>query len=122
MAFFNGGKIRMEISEEEVLKSWKQFFSKGTNWKDFASGMTYQKYLAISDKVHLKKILQMPVHYLEESGQGFLARKEGAVLALSEKLKAVITNPIFAVHFGDIIHYRTMDYYQRRYYKNNKQE
>lgn len=84
--------------------------------------MTYQKYLVISDKMHLKKILQMPVHYLEESGQGFFVRKEGAVLALSEKLKAVITNPIFTAHFGDIIQYRTMDYYQRRYHKNNKQE
>lgn len=76
-AFYNDGKIRMEISEEEVLKSWKQFFSTGTNWKDFASDMTYQKYLAISDKTHLKKILQMPVYYLEGKRLNAYVRKSG---------------------------------------------
>ena len=37
----------------------------------------------ISDKVHLKKILQMPVHFLLESGKGFFVEKEDAVGGLA---------------------------------------
>ena len=33
MAFYNHGNILMEVSEEQLLSSWKEFFSTGTNWK-----------------------------------------------------------------------------------------
>ena len=36
-------------------------------------------------------------------------------LALREELEKVILDPIFVGHVKDVIDYRTMDYYQRRY-------
>ena len=52
MAFYNHGNILMEVSEEQLLSSWKEFFSTGTNWKDLDKNMTIQKYNSISDKEH----------------------------------------------------------------------
>ena len=43
MAFYNHGNILMEVSEEQLLSSWKEFFSTGTNWKDLDKNMTIQK-------------------------------------------------------------------------------
>lgn len=115
MAFYNHGDIRMEVTEQQLLASWKKFFSTGTNWKDLDKDMTYEKYMAISDKEHINKILKMPVHFLQLSGSGFFVRRDGCALALSEKLQDVIDNPVFVDQMRDVIRYRTMDYYQRRY-------
>ena len=115
MAFYNHGDIRMEVTERQLLASWKEFFSTGTNWKDLDKDMTYEKYTAISDKEHINKILKMPVHFLQLSGSGFFVRRDGCALALSEKLQDVIDNPVFVDQMRDVIRYRTMDYYQRRY-------
>lgn len=50
MAFYNHGKILMQVTEQQLLDSWKEFFSTGTNWKDLESGINYERFIAISDK------------------------------------------------------------------------
>lgn len=115
MAFYNHGNICMTVTEEQLLTSWKEFFSIGTNWKDLEAGITYEKYQAIPDKEHMKKILQMPVHFLQESGKGFFVKQDGAALALREDLHDVISSSAFAEQMKDVIEYRAMDYYKRRY-------
>lgn len=115
MAFYNHGDVRMDVSEEELLASWKEFFSTGTNWKDLETGITYERFLNISDQEHIKKILQMPVHFLQESGKGFFVKKDESALSLREELRNVIGDPILAEQMKDVIEYRAMDYYQRRY-------
>ena len=115
MAFYNHGNILMEVSEEQLLSSWKEFFSTRTNWKDLDKNMTIQKYNSISDKEHLKKILSMPGHFLLESGKGFFVKKDGAAIGLREELRPLIDNPVMVCQMKDVIDYRAMDYYQRRY-------
>ena len=115
MAFYNNSDVLMEVSEKQLLSSWKEFFSTGTNWKDLDKNMTLQKYKDISDKDHLKKILAMPVHFLLESGKGFFVRNDEMVLGLREELRPLIDNPVMTQQMKDVIDYRTMDYYQRRY-------
>ena len=115
MAFYNHGNILMEVSEAQLLSSWKEFFSTGTNWKDLDKNMTIQKYNDISDREHLKKIISMPVHFLLESGKGFFVKKDGAAIGLREELRPLIDNPVMVCQMKDVIDYRAMDYYQRRY-------
>ena len=115
MAFYNHGNILMEVSEAQLLSSWKEFFSTGTNWKDLDKNMTIQKYNDISDKEHLKKIISMPVHFLLESGKGFFVKKDGAAIGIREELRPLIDNPVMVCQMKDVIDYRAMDYYQRRY-------
>ena len=118
MSFYNHGDVCMAVSEEQLLASWKEFFSTGTNWKDLEADITYERYQAISDKEHVKKIIQMPVHFLQESGKGFFVKRDGCALALREELKDIICKPAFAEQMKDVIEYRAMDYYQRRYREN----
>ena len=115
MAFYDNSDVLMEVSEKQLLSSWKEFFSTGTNWKDLDKNMTLQKYKDISDKDHLKKILAMPVHFLLESGKGFFVKNDDAALGLREELRPLIDNPVMIRQMKDVIDYRTMDYYQRRY-------
>ena len=115
MAFYNHGNVRMEVTETELLESWKEFFSIGTNWKDLDKGITYEEYCKISDKEHIKKIIQMPVKFLLKSGGGFFVKKEGVVLALRDEMGEMVKNPVLAEQMKDVIEYRAMDYYRRRY-------
>lgn len=115
MAFYNNSDVLMEVSEKQLLSSWKEFFSTRTNWKDLDKNMTLQKYKDISDKDHLKKILAMPVHFLLESGKGFFIKDDDVILGLREELRPLIDNPVMIQQMKDVIDYRTMDYYQRRY-------
>lgn len=70
---------------------------------------------AISDKDHIRKIMQMPVHFLQELGRGFFLKKDGHALALRAELESVIDEPAFVKQVRDVIEYRTINYYQRIY-------
>ncbi len=113
--FYNDGNVRLAVTEEDVLKSWKKFFNNGTNWKDFAPGITYSDYRKMTDKQHLSKAKNMPIRFLTSSGKGFFVEKEGYALAIREDLGGVIDNGAFRKQMKDILEYRTVEYYRRRY-------
>lgn len=114
-SFYNHGDIRMAVTEQEVLASWKEFFDTGTNWKDFEPDITYEAYKNITDRQHLSKAKTMPIHFLKASGKGFFIDKEGFAIALRVELQPCLRNESLALHMKDILEYRTMEYYRRRY-------
>lgn len=114
-SFYNDGNIRLEITEEELLVCWKKFFDRNKNWRDFSEGITYDEYKNMTDKQHLAKARTMPVKFLKASGKGFFIDKDGYALAVREDLQSVIKNDAFRSHMKDILEYRTMEYYRRRY-------
>lgn len=105
----------MAVTEQELLASWKDFFSDGTNWKDLKKEIALEEYRAISDKAHLSNILRNPVKFLKASGRGFFGEREGYPIALVDSLASVVQNPAFVDELKDIIEYRTMEYYRSRY-------
>ena len=114
-SFYNGGDIQLAVKEEEVLAAWKMFFDTGTNWRDFAENISYTEYRAMTDKQHLSKAKNMPIKFLKVSGKGFFIEKEGYAIAIRDDLEEVIKNESFKNHMKDVLEYRTMEYYRRRY-------
>lgn len=57
----------------------------------------------------------MPIRFLKSSGKGFFVERQGYALALCEELRGVIENKALKKHMKDILEYRTMEYYRRRY-------
>lgn len=114
-SFYNQGDIRMAVTDEDVLVSWKEFFDTGMNWKDFSESISYQQYKEMTDRQHLHKAKTMPIRFLKSSGKGFFVEKQGYALALCEELRGAIENKALKKHMKDILEYRTMEYYRRRY-------
>lgn len=123
-SFLTENGMRTEVTDDQILKTWKEFFNQGTNWKDLLSGrentksekdITIQDYRRISDRQHLQNIKKNPVHFLIASGKGLFVEKEGYAIAVRDDLQGVFQNPVFQSHYRDIIAYRTVDYYRRRY-------
>ena len=86
-----------------------------SNMMDFAAGISYADYKAMTDKQHLSKAKSMPVKFLKASGKGFFIEKENYTLAIRDDLAEVIEKEAFQKHMKDILEYRTMEYYRRRY-------
>lgn len=120
MAFYNNGDMRINVTDEQLLVSWKAFFNQNGNWKDLDKNMSYEKYKSISNKAHLKKILTMPVHFLQESGKGFFVKRDGFAISLRSDLEKYVKNQAFVEQVKDIVEYRVMDYYRRRYRENGR--
>ncbi len=114
-SFYNDGDIRLAVKDEDVLGAWKTFFDNGTNWKDFAADVSYVDYKAMTDKQHLSKAKSMPIKFLKASGKGFFIEKDGYAIAIRDDLEEIIRNDAFKKHMKDILEYRTIDYYRRRY-------
>lgn len=114
-SFYNHGNVRTAVTDEDVLKSWKEFFDTGTNWKDLSSDISYADYRKMTDKQHLSKAKSMPIKFLKASGKGFFVDREGHALAIREELSEVVRKEAFRKHMKDILEYRTMEYYRRRY-------
>ena len=114
-SFYNDGDVRLMVTDDELLYAWKKFFDNGTNWKDLAADISYGDYKKMTDKQHLSKAKSMPVKFLKASGKGFFIEKEGYAIAIREDLKEIISNEAFKNHMKDILEYRTMEYYRRRY-------
>lgn len=120
-SFIDGNKIREEVSEEILLKTWKDFYSRNKNWKDLNKATSYEDYKQMTDKVHLDNIKKNPVNFLKQSASNFFVTTSTAPIALADELKGFLKNEKFVLHFKDIIDYRTIDYYSRRYHEENKE-
>ena len=117
-SFYNEGDVRLAVTDAEVVESWKKFFDRGTNWKDFPKVTSYEEYRKITDKQHLSKAKSMPIKFLKASGKGFFIDKDGYALGIRDELADVIKVDAFKHQMKDIIEYRTMEYYRRRYVEN----
>lgn len=95
---YNGGDVRLAVTDADVLYAWKKFFDNGTNWKDFAADISYSDYKAMTDKQHLSKAKSMPIKFLKASGKGFFVEKEAYALAIREDLEEIIDNEAFKNH------------------------
>lgn len=116
-SFYNHGNVRMAVTDDEVLAGWKELFNAGTNWKDLTPDQSYADYKQMTDRQHLSKAKSMPIHYLMASGKGLFVEREGYALAIREDLAEFVQNNVFKRHMKDILDYRTMEYYRRRYAK-----
>lgn len=115
MAFYNDGNMKMEISEEDIYKSYKKFYGMGMNWRDLEKDKNTRDYKEWDLKRCVKEARKNPIKFLMESGKGFFVEKEGYVLGLREELRSVVGLRGMSEQLWDVIEYRMMEYYRRRY-------
>ena len=79
------------------------------------TGVSYSEYKKMTDRQHLSKAKSMPIKFLKASGKGFFIDRDGYALAIREELAGIAENEAFKQQMKDILDYRTMEYYRRRY-------
>lgn len=117
LAFYNGGDIKTAIGEADIYRSYREFYGSANNWKDLERDKGTSDFRTWDQKRCVSEAVKNPVHFLLQSGNGFFVEQESAVLALNPQLHQAVGMPGFARQMKDVIDYRTMDYYRKRYEK-----
>lgn len=118
-AFYNDGEIKLDITEDDVYKSMRQFYSYKSNAVDMLKDKSSKNFKSWQKKQYLSLAKRNPIKFLLKTHGEFFIKKEGYAISLSDELKDYINLDSFKNHFKDIIEYRTLNYYKTRYEKKS---
>lgn len=114
LAFYNNGKVKMQIDEEDIYRCFYEFYHKGSNKVDMLKHESTKAFESWDKKKYVKLAEDNPVHFMLETHSDFFCKKDGAVLALAGDLSEFIGQEAFKTHMKDAIDYRVMSYYRNR--------
>ena len=114
LAFYNEGNIKMEITEEDIYKSFYNFYHKGSNKVDMLKDKSTRNFENWEKKDYIKLAKNNPIKFMLKTHGDFFKEKEENIIALQEDLKEIIKNKSFKEEMKDAIEYRVKDYYRNR--------
>ena len=119
MSLLHDGEVKAAVKMNDVLKSWKSFFAANRNWRDLPSIGSYQEFLQLSDNWHIKKILEMPIKYLQNSQATGIIKlvggSEDILLEFEDRIKTILALPGLYEQLYDVLTYRVQYSYWQRY-------
>lgn len=113
LAFYNDGEMKLTINEDDIYKSFKEFYSNGSNAVDMLRDASTSDYKAWGKKEYVNLARRNPMHFLAQSAPDFFSEKNNQ-FCLDPALAEFLDNPVFIRHFKDIIDYRTRKFYKER--------
>ena len=114
LAFYNDGDMKLKIDDEDLYKSFKEFYSKGSNGVDMLKDKSTSKFKTWDKKQYVSLARKNPVHFLCKSSSEFFYL-DGDYVCLNEELKDYINNKAFIENVKDAIDFRTKEYYKNRF-------
>lgn len=113
LAFYNEGNLKMKINDEDIYRSFKEFYSKGSNGIDLARHKGTSDYENWDKKEYVKLANDNPIKFLSKSSSEFFY-KDGQEFCLNEEIEAFKENKVFLEHFRDAVEFREREFYRRR--------
>lgn len=117
-AFYNKGDIKLNIEEEDIYKSYKEFYNCGYNYKDLLTAKKNKDFLSWDKKRYIYEAKKNPIKFLIKSGKGFFLENQNYIISINKELEKVIQLKSFKEHMKDVIDYRTVSYYKNRWESN----
>lgn len=121
LAFYNDGEIKREIDDDDLYRSFKAFYEKGTNRIDLLRDKATDGAMDWGKSEYVSLARRNPLHFLARTDGEFFYQV-GERFCLAPELGDFVTNPAFVKHFKDIIDYRTKRFYKERLEKLEIQE
>lgn len=114
LAFYNNGNMKLKINDEDLYKSFKEFYSKGSNGVDMLKDKSTSKFKTWDKKEYVKLARKNPVHFLCKSSSEFFYL-DGDYVCLNNDLEQFFNNEEFINSVKDAIDFRTKEYYKNRF-------
>jgi len=114
LAFYNGGKVNMEIDEEDVYRSFYKFYRKGSNKVDMLRHKGTEDFESWDKTKYVRLARENPIRALVRSEGEFFRGSDGALMTLDQDVRDVVGYEKFVGHMRDAIKYRTERYYRER--------
>jgi len=113
LAFYNDGKMKLEIDEDDIYQSFKEFYSHGSNVVDLLKDSSTRNYRDWGKKKYVELARVNPMHFFIRSSPDFFY-EAGNKFCLTQELEAFVNNPTFIRHFKDTVDYRARRFYKER--------
>lgn len=120
LAFYNDGDIKMEISEDDIYKSFYEFYRRGSNKVDMLKDKSTSDFMNWDKKKYISLAKNNPIKFLIKTHSDFFKEKDGCLMALYDDLKDIIGNEAFKKHMKDAIDLRVETYYKNRFFNKEK--
>lgn len=113
LAFLQNGSLQLQIDNDELYRSFLDFYSKGSNGVDLLRDKGTANFKEWGKKEYVKLARKNPVHFLCQSESDFFSKDDQQVYLHSD-LKPYQDNPLFIDHVKDAIDLRTQEFYKTR--------
>lgn len=120
LAFYNDGDIKMEILEDDIYKSFYNFYRKGSNKVDMLKDKGTREFETWDKKKYVSLANNNPIKFLLKTHGEFFKEKEQCLIALQDDLNDIISNEAFKKHMKDSIDFRVESYYKNRFFNRKK--
>lgn len=117
LAFYNNGKMKLEINDDDLYRSFKDFYNKGSNKVDMLRDKSTCKFENWGQKEYVYLARKNPVNFLCKSSSEFFTMKDDKI-CLNENLREYLSNDVFVKNVKDAIDFRTKEYYKNRFKKS----
>ncbi|MBQ3420600.1 MAG: NgoFVII family restriction endonuclease, partial [Romboutsia sp.] len=114
LAFYNNGNMKLKINDDDLYKSFKEFYSKGSNGVDMLKDKSTSKFRTWEKKQYVNLARKNPVHFLCKSSSEFFYL-DGDYVCLNKDLEQFFNNKEFINNVKDAIDFRTKEYYKNRF-------
>lgn len=114
LAFYNYGEMKLEINDDDLYRSFKEFYSKGSNGVDMLKDKSTSKFKTWQQKEYVSLARKNPVHFLCKSSSEFFTIEEDKV-CLNKGLEEFLNNHTFINNVKDAIDFRAKEYYKARF-------
>lgn len=120
LAFYNDGDIKMEISEDDIYKSFYDFYRKGSNKVDMLKDKGTSDFMNWDKKKYISLAKNNPIKFLIKTHGDFFKSKDGCLISLQDDIRDIISNKALKKHMKDAIDLRVATYYKNRFFSNEK--
>lgn len=114
LAFYNNGQMKLKIDEDDIYKSFKEFYSNPSNAIDMLRDKSSRNFRSWGKKEYVSQARKNPMKFLMQSSGDFFYEDNNNRFCLTSELEEFIHNPAFIKHYKDIIDYRTRRFYKER--------
>lgn len=113
LAFYNNGELKSRIDDEDLYKSFKEFYSIKENTADMYADKNTEKFAQWGREKYVELARQNPVKYMIKSESEFFELDKDKIVV--KRLEEFKDNKFFVDNIKDAIEFRTKEYYKTRY-------
>ena len=113
-AFYQDGSFKKAVDEDDVCKSFKQYYQRGGFRVDMIKDKSSAGFETWGRKEWLKLAVTNPVRFMLQSHPDCFREVEGYVLGLTEDMNEIIGNESFIRHVRDAVEWRSIKYFAER--------
>lgn len=114
LAFYNNGKIKMILEEEDIYKNFYEFYHRGTNKVDMLRHKSTKDFESWRQKEYVKLAKDNPIKFLIKTNGDFFKKTHDGLIGMFDEMKDIIKNEIFIEQMADAIKCRENKYYSER--------